>query len=140
MNRRWLILLELALLAAILVWVGFAVSAGSDRPAHAIDLKMQMHGAEDRVYLIAGGLGELHYQITEHGGGVIELTPSEFALRLFHAQQSRGWLEVVLNVSSPAGFLWVTIGLLGQLLFAGRMVVQWLASEKSRRSVVPPVF
>jgi lipid-A-disaccharide synthase-like uncharacterized protein len=36
--------------------------------------------------------------------------------------------------------VWVTIGLVGQILFAGRFLVQWLASEKSGRSVVPLGF
>ena len=36
--------------------------------------------------------------------------------------------------------MWVAIGLGGQLLFSGRMLVQWLASERSRRMVVPPAF
>jgi lipid-A-disaccharide synthase-like uncharacterized protein len=34
----------------------------------------------------------------------------------------------------------VSVGLLGQVLFTGRMIVQWLASEKKHESVVPPVF
>ncbi|MGE3175115.1 MAG: lipid-A-disaccharide synthase N-terminal domain-containing protein [Planctomycetota bacterium] len=46
----------------------------------------------------------------------------------------------MLNVSSPAGFAWVLLGLLGQVLFTGRMLVQWLVSERSGRSVVPPAF
>jgi lipid-A-disaccharide synthase-like uncharacterized protein len=46
----------------------------------------------------------------------------------------------VFNVSTGRQFLWVAIGLGGQLLFSGRMIVQWLASEKSRRTVVPPAF
>ena len=140
MRRRWLILLELALLAALLVWVGFALSAGSDRPANAIDLKVQMYGAQDRVYLLEHEDGALRYQITLDDSSVQELTPDEFARRLFHDQQSRGFLAVLLNVTSPVGFLWVTLGLLGQLLFTGRMLVQWLVSEKNRRSVVPTAF
>jgi lipid-A-disaccharide synthase-like uncharacterized protein len=36
--------------------------------------------------------------------------------------------------------IWVTIGLFGQALFAGRFVVQWFASERSRRSIVPIHF
>ena len=32
------------------------------------------------------------------------------------------------------------LGFLGQALFAGRMLVQWLVSERQRRSVVPTVF
>ena len=140
MTRRWLILLELALLAAVLVWAGFALSARSDGPPNAIDLKVQMSGAADRVYLLEHEDGGLNYLITLDDGTQQQLTPNEFAHRLFHDQQSRGFFEILLNVTSPAGFLWVTLGLLGQLLFTGRMVVQWLVSEKNRRSVVPPAF
>ena len=140
MPRRWLILLELALLAAVLVWAGFALSARSDGPPNAIDLKVQMSGAADRVYLLEHEDGGLNYLITLDDGTQQQLTPNEFAHRLFHDQQSRGFFEILLNVTSPAGFLWVTLGLLGQLLFTGRMVVQWLVSEKNRRSVVPPAF
>lgn len=35
---------------------------------------------------------------------------------------------------------WVLFGLLGQGLFATRFVVQWLASERLGRSVVPTAF
>lgn len=36
--------------------------------------------------------------------------------------------------------MWVIIGLLGQALFMMRFVVQWLASERAKRSVVPLAF
>ena len=36
--------------------------------------------------------------------------------------------------------LWLTIGLLGQALFSARFLVQWIASERRRQSVVPPAF
>ncbi len=45
-----------------------------------------------------------------------------------------------LHVHSWAEFWWVVIGLVGQLLFTGRFLVQWLASEKARKSVVPVAF
>jgi lipid-A-disaccharide synthase-like uncharacterized protein len=34
----------------------------------------------------------------------------------------------------------VGLGFLGQALFTGRMLVQWLTSERQRRSVVPVAF
>lgn len=49
------------------------------------------------------------------------------------------WLRL-LNIGSPLGAAWVALGLLGQLAFASRMLVQWLASERLGRSVVPVVF
>lgn len=35
---------------------------------------------------------------------------------------------------------WVALGLLGQLVFASRFVIQWLASERRGRSVIPVAF
>ncbi|MDR5654279.1 lipid-A-disaccharide synthase N-terminal domain-containing protein [Ruixingdingia sedimenti] len=36
--------------------------------------------------------------------------------------------------------IWLTIGFAGQLLFTSRFLVQWIASERSGRSVVPLAF
>src|SRR5437868_9056995 len=36
--------------------------------------------------------------------------------------------------------VWLAIGFLGQGLFASRFLVQWLASERARRSVMPITF
>ncbi|MBS8270734.1 hypothetical protein DYI26_18680 [Halomonas litopenaei] len=35
---------------------------------------------------------------------------------------------------------WLAVGFLGQALFSARFVVQWLASERAKRSVVPVAF
>jgi lipid-A-disaccharide synthase-like uncharacterized protein len=35
---------------------------------------------------------------------------------------------------------WLIIGLVGQAMFFGRFLVQWIASERARRSVVPMGF
>jgi lipid-A-disaccharide synthase-like uncharacterized protein len=45
-----------------------------------------------------------------------------------------------LNITSWASLAWVGIGLLGQLAFSGRMVLQWIVSEKHKRSVVTESF
>ena len=36
--------------------------------------------------------------------------------------------------------LWILIGLLGQLIFFSRWVVQWIASERNSKSVIPTHF
>lgn len=36
--------------------------------------------------------------------------------------------------------VWLGLGLLGQAAFSARFAVQWLASERARRSVVPTPF
>jgi lipid-A-disaccharide synthase-like uncharacterized protein len=35
---------------------------------------------------------------------------------------------------------WLAIGFLGQALFSARFVVQWLSSEKVKKSVIPTAF
>ena len=39
-----------------------------------------------------------------------------------------------------AATLWIIVGFLGQVLFTARFVVQWVASERARRSIVPAAF
>ncbi|QTL97754.1 hypothetical protein GM661_07000 [Iocasia frigidifontis] len=36
--------------------------------------------------------------------------------------------------------LWIVIGLIGQVIFSLRFIIQWLASEKAKKSIVPDVF
>ena len=49
-------------------------------------------------------------------------------------------LMSLLGVSTTSDAAWLVIGLLGQLMFTARFVVQWIASEKARASVVPVAF
>ncbi len=35
---------------------------------------------------------------------------------------------------------WLAIGFLGQALFSARFIVQWIASERARRSIIPAAF
>ncbi len=36
--------------------------------------------------------------------------------------------------------LWTAVGMVGQCIFGSRFLVQWLASERRRRSVIPKAF
>lgn len=59
-------------------------------------------------------------------------------------QQAFEWIQAHLfewlHVRNWAEFWWVAFGLCGQLLFMCRFLVQWIASERRRRSVVPLAF
>jgi lipid-A-disaccharide synthase-like uncharacterized protein len=46
----------------------------------------------------------------------------------------------IMHVDSRGELLWVLFGLFGQLMFTGRFIVQWIASERAKRSVVPLYF
>ncbi len=36
--------------------------------------------------------------------------------------------------------LWIGIGLMGQAMFSARFLIQWLASERLKKSIVPDMF
>ncbi len=65
-------------------------------------------------------------------------------LEMLAAEQRRleaqGFLFRLLNITTWTGVFWVLLGLTGQILFTGRMVVQWILSERARASVVPTAF
>ena len=45
------------------------------------------------------------------------------------------WSKLVANVD-----FWAIVGLIAQLAFTGRFLVQWVASERAGKSVVPISF
>jgi lipid-A-disaccharide synthase-like uncharacterized protein len=42
--------------------------------------------------------------------------------------------------TSTTELIWLTVGFAAQAMFSMRFLIQWLASEKARRSVVPEAF
>jgi lipid-A-disaccharide synthase-like uncharacterized protein len=52
----------------------------------------------------------------------------------------RMWVFRTLNITSWTSMVWIGIGLLGQVAFSGRMVLQWITSERHRRSVITESF
>lgn len=140
MRRRWIVIAELLCLAALATWLGLWMYDRTPRPDDAVSLKVQLPSARDQVYLARQPDGSLRYQVVGNDGAITYHDPDSFAKLVYNDQHDRGRLAVFLNVSSPIGFIWVTVGLLGQVLFTGRMVVQWIVSTKAKKSVVPPVF
>ena len=45
-----------------------------------------------------------------------------------------------LGVDSWGEFVWVIVGLGGQFMFMSRFLVQWIASERAKKSVIPIAF
>ncbi|MCU0305099.1 MAG: lipid-A-disaccharide synthase N-terminal domain-containing protein [Thermoanaerobaculales bacterium] len=131
------------LVVAILVVV--PAPALADRPPAEPPSRVEL-----RVKPLPAGVKELYVEAEGDGGHRVvlvatdgseeRLTPAEFVARVERDVRGRGFLFSLLNITGPAGIAWVTLGLLGQAIFAGRMVVQWMVSERQRRSVVPVAF
>ncbi len=46
----------------------------------------------------------------------------------------------ILNVRHWGEFWWVMVGLIGQMMFSMRFIIQWISSERARKSVMPVAF
>jgi len=128
----------LLLVALILALAPAAAAQGAPEP-RPLPLKIQPAGVESVSLAPAAG-GGYAYRVLWRDGRRETLSPEAFAELLYTEYSGRRPLFAFLNITSPVGVAWVGLGLLGQVLFAGRMLVQWLASERSRRSVVPVAF
>lgn len=91
--------------------------------------------------------GETRLRVLDGQGETIsEPTLEQFtsligpAAERFAADADVNFLFRVLNISGWASLVWVGIGFGGQIAFFGRMFIQWVMSERSRQSVVPPMF
>lgn len=127
------------LLVLILVFAGAPARAAESPATKPLEIKLRVAGVE-RIELAPETGGTYRYTVHFRDGHLEVLTPDELTELLYTGHQSRGGIFRFLNISSPVGLAWVALGLLGQLLFTGRMLVQWLASEKSKRSVIPVSF
>lgn len=97
-------------------------------------------GWDEDVQLVEQPDGTITYRLTAPDGSIRELTPLQFAKHHFRREQSRSFINRLFNITSPVGIAWVSLGLLGQALFTGRMIVQWLVSERHHRSTIPVAF
>ncbi len=53
---------------------------------------------------------------------------------------SHGLIDYFYDVFVTRFDVWLAFGVVAQLLFTARFVVQWLASERAGRSVIPVAF
>lgn len=71
------------------------------------------------------------------------MTSEAYESAVYRAARESGTRPIVLkifNVTSWWNLAWIGVGLGGQAAFFGRMLVQWVVSEKKRQSVVPDLF
>jgi lipid-A-disaccharide synthase-like uncharacterized protein len=113
-----------------------ADSGQKDQSSASIEIK----GWGENISLLEQEDGILVYRLERPDGSLETLTPLQFAKRHFQREQNRDFINRLFNITSPIGIAWVLVGLLGQALFTGRMVVQWMVSERRGRSTVPVIF
>lgn len=139
-KKRWIFLILVVPLLASIGFAGYWVLTYEKPPENSISIKQPIKGAHDQLFLQKQDDGSFQYIVMEDTGHKDKITPEQFAARIYDEQHGRTWLLKVCNVTSYIGLAWIAVGLIGQVMFTGRMIVQWLVTEKNKRSVVPVSF
>jgi lipid-A-disaccharide synthase-like uncharacterized protein len=139
MKRRTLIGIVGATALLVVVTGAAVMSDAGDEAINTTRIKVRMAGADQKVDVIEKPGGKYEFAL-KRATGDQTFSPDDFARFIVTQSRQRTWWHELLNISGTAGLAWVALGLLGQVLFTGRMVVQWLISEKHRQSIVPVSF
>jgi len=135
MSRWYLIAAEVVFIVSLCV-AAVVMFRNHSPTANSVQVQVKLPDASSQVYLEKESDGSMVYLIRHGNGSVEHATPAEMSQQLFDAGNSGS----ALGLSNPLVALWLGIGFFGQVLFTGRMIVQWLASERQGKSVVPPLF
>jgi len=140
MSKLYLILGEILFIGVLCI---AAVVLFRQHPAiaGAVRAEIKLPDSSAQVYLQRDSSGNSQYFIWHPGGEAQKVSFDQLTDQLYTAGKSKNsGMASVLGSGSATVLLWLGLGLFGQLLFTGRMVVQWIASERQGTSVVPPMF
>lgn len=114
-------------------------NAATERPRELPSLDLQMRLKDVKVTTTPQG----DVVTVDTDNGPMNLDAAEYLRALVNtkvAVEEGGLFYKLFNISKPWGFVWISVGFLGQAMFTFRMVLQWWASEKHKRSIVPVGF
>lgn len=150
---KWEPVLAMVALLALGLWVVYGPSIRHDLRPGATTAKFMLGGTKGELEVVgpdwggSGGTGERSIRFLPRSGqagpvvtesqlaAVMGPEATEQALAL-----SGNTLFRALNITSWVSLTWLTIGFVGQGLFFGRMLVQWIVSERLRQSHIPESF
>jgi lipid-A-disaccharide synthase-like uncharacterized protein len=138
MSKLYLILGEIVFVVAVCI---FAVIMFRQHPPlkDAVHADIRLADTRAQVYMQKDDGGEIQCFIWHPSGSLEKVSAADLSSMLYESGKGGG-VASFLGAGSTVVLFWLGIGLFGQLLFTGRMVVQWIASERKGTSVVPPMF
>lgn len=144
---KWAPIAAMLALVALGVWVVLGPSMmHTTRPGAQLS-RFTLGGSRGELEMVPEPDGTKSFRFLYRDGTASGVIPEAEFRRLFGDaladRATRGADNLVfraLNVTSWAGVAWVAVGFAGQAAFFGRMAVQWIASERQKRSVVPVSF
>jgi lipid-A-disaccharide synthase-like uncharacterized protein len=130
------------------IWLAVGPASGPSLPVQAGATTLKVRAGDTRgVVEVSGDGAAARFRVLWQDKSVSPSMTSEEFQRYFgsrvYRQAVRGqrnWAFRVLNITSWTNLVWIGIGLGGQLAFSGRMVLQWLVSERRRESVITESF
>ncbi len=138
-------MVAVALLGVWLVYsLGTLSPEGLDPDATTAPLRI---GNERGVVEITGTPDEQSYRLLFRSGETVgpmsrDAFTERFGERTTDAIDTTAAnpLFKLFNITSYGALIWIAIGFGGQIAFFGRMAIQWIVSERERKSVVPDAF
>lgn len=138
---KWEPAAALISLIAVSLWVVYDPSKGRGEPVQIGNVKGVLAAVDP------ADAGVKTYRFEPRSGPPGAVMSEAEVERLFGAEvrqslqeSRRNVLFRMFKVSSWGNLAWVGLGLAGQAAFSGRMLIQWIVSERSRKSVVPAAF
>lgn len=144
---KWEPVAAMVLLLGLGAWIVYRPAASFDLREGAYTSRLQLGSERGEVEVHPEPTGDYTFRLLLRNGFVSPVyTAGEFK-RAFGDATYAGVTESagnvafrVMNVTSWAGVAWVLFGLVGQLAFAGRWLIQWFISEKRKESFIPASF
>jgi len=126
---------------AVVLFSPFVFADGPQPPARGMELRLKPLPDGVKTLRIESAADGAHWiVITSVDGSEERVRPDELIARIDRDTRGRRFLYRLLNITGPIGIAWVLLGLFGQAVFAGRMILQWVVSERRQRSIVPVTF
>ncbi len=129
-----------ALLVPLGIWLLLYAMGMVPAPGKPGNPPFNMSDRISTIKVVEDEQGELVAYFAGWDGKIESLTSDEFFQQVHERQVDLPWLFRRMDVTSTTSLLWVLFGFLAQGIFAGRMIVQWYASEKAKSSVIPNIF
>jgi lipid-A-disaccharide synthase-like uncharacterized protein len=133
---------------ALGVWIAFGPASKPTLPLRPEALTQELRIGDERGVLeaVPGTGGDYAFRVLLRNSTSPAFDREE-AVRRFGERvvnttiaPRTNWVFRKLNITSWVGVVWLGIGLLGQIAFSGRMVLQWITSERKRQSIITESF
>lgn len=105
------------------------------------EVTIQPAGPLDWVYkVLVRGRGHTFGHVHIETPGTYRLYDRNMEKPEFRGRSRDSVVLAFARPASPGRMLWLLLGFGGQIVFSARFLIQWLASEKAGRSVIPRAF